>query len=178
MPSIGIVRVMTERSAARKCVSCGEPIGDCGGLDSHKGEQVTCEIVEQDDALVITREVEPIVEVHRKWAASTLTRELRVGMDDLVGRRFTYIAIPMAFGGQLFTDFRLVPDCELQGSRRVAEALRNERLGHHPPGIYEHPTIGMRETMADRLQALWESLRAVETRADDDDRRLSQIRNA
>ena len=51
----------------------------------------------------------------------------------------------------------------------VAEALRNERLGHRPPGmgrIYEHPTLGMRKAMADRLQALWETLRAGETRAD------------
>ena len=52
----------------------------------------------------------------------------------------------------------------------IAEALRNERLGHHPPGmgrIYEHATTGMRETMADRLQALWETLQAAEPRYDD-----------
>jgi hypothetical protein len=112
VPSIGIVQVMTEPSAAGKCIFCGEIIGDCDGPASHKGQQVTCEIVGRDDALVITRAVDPIVEEQRNWAAQTLAGELRVDVDDLVGRRFTYVVIPMISGGLFFTEFRLVRDPE------------------------------------------------------------------
>ena len=40
----------------------------------------------------------------------------------------------------------------------VPEALRDERLGHRPPGmrrVYEHATSGMREEMIDALELMW-----------------------
>jgi integrase len=40
----------------------------------------------------------------------------------------------------------------------VPEALRDERLGHRPPGmrrVYEHATPGMRKEMIDRLELMW-----------------------
>jgi hypothetical protein len=43
--------------------------------------------------------------------------------------------------------------------------------------VYERSTVPMRVAMADGLQALRESLRAVGTRADDD-RPSNQVRNA
>lgn len=40
----------------------------------------------------------------------------------------------------------------------VPEALRDERLGHRPPGmrrVYEHATAGMRKEMIDGLEQMW-----------------------
>ena len=66
-------------------------------------------------------------------------------------------ALPPLCAGLRFHDLRHTHRTIL-AELGVPEALRDERLGHRPPGmrrVYEHATPGMRKEMIDGLELMW-----------------------